>query len=199
MGTIPPVLDAVQMGPVSAMRCHREKHLLVLGAEEGKLPGYSGSVGILTDQERVALRELGVPLTGGAMEGIQAEFSEIYGVFCGAEQTVWVSCFSQPSFLFRRLENLSGGSRQPDTDMEFSLADPGEAAVPCVLSKRTFLCPACSRFAESFRHCRLGTFTADSLCFGGCCVCSVSCCFQKTIKKLLTFALLTFIHLYVIF
>ena len=129
VGTIPPVLDAVQMGPVSAMRCHREKHLLVLGAEEGKLPGYSGSAGILTDQERVALRELGVPLTGGAMEGIQAEFSEIYGVFCGAEQTVWVSCSSQqPSFLFRRLETLSGSCEEPDTGMEFSLGDPREAA-----------------------------------------------------------------------
>ena len=40
VGTIPPVLDAVQVGPVSAMRCHQEKHLIVLGAEEGKLPGY---------------------------------------------------------------------------------------------------------------------------------------------------------------
>lgn len=129
VGTIPPVLDAVQMGPVSAMRCHREKHLLVLGAEEGKLPGYSGSVGLLTDQERVTLRALGVPLTGGAMEGIQAEFAEIYGVFCGAEETVQVFCSSQqPSFLFRRLESLAGGSKQADTAMEFSLADPGEAA-----------------------------------------------------------------------
>ena len=83
VGTIPPVLDAVQMGPVSAMRCHQQKHLILLGAEEGMLPGYSGSSGILTDQERVALRQMGVPLTGGSMEGIQAEFSEIYGVFCG--------------------------------------------------------------------------------------------------------------------
>ena len=48
--------------------------MIVLGAEEGKLPGYSGSAGVLTDQERVTLRELGVPLTGGAMEGVQAEF-----------------------------------------------------------------------------------------------------------------------------
>ena len=64
--------------------CIRDRHLIVLGAEEGKLPGYSGSAGVLTDQERVALRELGVPLTGGAMEGVQAEFAEIYGCFCGA-------------------------------------------------------------------------------------------------------------------
>lgn len=129
VGTIPPVLDAVQMGTVSAMRCHITKHLLVLGAEEGKLPGYSGSAGLLTDQERVALRALGVPLTGGAMEGIQSEFAEIYGVFSCAEETVQVYCSSQqPSFLFRRLENLAGGSVQADTSMEFSTAEPSEAA-----------------------------------------------------------------------
>ncbi|MBQ5886321.1 MAG: hypothetical protein IIW82_01560, partial [Clostridia bacterium] len=56
------------------------------------------SSGVLTDQERVAMRNLGVPLTGGAMEGIQAEFAEIYGVFCGAMETVTVySSGAQPS------------------------------------------------------------------------------------------------------
>ena len=83
MGTIPPVLDAVQMGSVSALRCHPCRHLLVLGAQEGAMPGYSGAKGVLTDQERVALRAMGLTLTGGAMEGIQEEFAEIYGVFCG--------------------------------------------------------------------------------------------------------------------
>jgi len=61
VGTIPPVLDAVQMGPVSSMRCHEQKHLILLGAQEGNLPGYPGSKGVLTDQERVMLRQLGVP------------------------------------------------------------------------------------------------------------------------------------------
>ena len=32
VGTIPPVLDAVQAGPVSAMRCHEQKHMILLGA-----------------------------------------------------------------------------------------------------------------------------------------------------------------------
>ncbi len=109
VGTIPPVLDSVTVGPVSAMRCQQPKHLLVLGALEGALPGYSGSGGILTDQERNTLRQIGVPLTGGAMEGLQAEFAEIYGVFCGAEQTITVCCPSgQPSFLYRRLCELAG-------------------------------------------------------------------------------------------
>lgn len=109
VGTIPPVLDAVQMGPVTAMRCNRQRHLIVLGAEEGKLPGYSGSKGVLTDQERDALRRMGVPLTGGSMEGIQAEFAEIYGVFCGAQESVTLYCSGeQPSFVFRRLSALAG-------------------------------------------------------------------------------------------
>ena len=128
VGTIPPVLDAVQMGPVSAMRCHQQKHLIVLGAGEGSLPGYTGSTGVLTDQERVALRKLGVPLTGGAMEGIQAEFAEIYGVFCGAEESVSVYCsHEQPSFVFRRLSQMAGGEETADISLGFADTDPAEA------------------------------------------------------------------------
>ncbi len=130
VGTIPPVLDAVQMGPVSAMRCHQQKHLILLGAQEGNLPGYTGSSGVLTDQERVALRKLGVPLTGGAMEGIQNEFAEIYGVFCGAQESICVFCSGeQPSFVFRRLVELSGVERQTVNTMGFAAADLVEASI----------------------------------------------------------------------
>ena len=128
VGTIPPVLDAVIVGPVSAMRCQQSKHLIVLGALEGNLPGYAGSVGVLTDTERTALRQMGVPLTGGAMEGLQAEFAEIYGVFCGAEESVCVSCPSgQPSFLYRRLMEMTP---ELPVDTQFTLAriDELEAA-----------------------------------------------------------------------
>ncbi len=116
VGTIPPVLDSVSVGPVSAQRCQQQKHLILLGASEGSLPGYGGSAGLLNDQERVQLRSLGLPLTGGAVEGLQAEFAEIYGVFCGAEETVTLSCAGQPSFVFKRLEKLAEGAVfvQPD-------------------------------------------------------------------------------------
>ena len=128
VGTIPPVLDAVQMGPVSAMRCHSQKYLIVLGAEEGSLPGYSGSIGVLTDQERVALRQMGVPLTGGSEEGIQAEFAEIYGVFCGAQEQVRLYYASeQPSFICRRLTQMGGGLSQMGEDLGFAQADRWEA------------------------------------------------------------------------
>ena len=128
VGTIPPVLDAVQVGPVSALRCHECRHLLLLGAQEGSLPGYSGSKGVLTDQERVALRKLGVPLTGGAMEGIQEEFAEIYGVFCGASQSVRVYCSGeQTSYLFRRLGQMAGKTQAVKDGLEFAGANAREA------------------------------------------------------------------------
>lgn len=128
VGTIPTVLDSVTAGPVSAMRCQRAKHLFVLGASEGSLPGYGGSTGVLTDQERVALRKLGVPLTGGAMEGIQAEFAEIYGVFCGASETVTVSCpTGQPSYVYRRLLELVGREEKAETTVGAAASDAFEA------------------------------------------------------------------------
>jgi len=128
VGTIPPVLDAVQLGPISAMRCHEQKHLIVLGAQEGSLPGYPGSTGLLTDQERVKLRQLGVPLTGGASEGIQAEFAEIYGVFCGAKESVCVFYSgTQPSFVCRRLAVLAGGETPAESGLDIAASDPWEA------------------------------------------------------------------------
>ncbi len=104
VGTIPTVLDALSVGQPSAMRCQQVKHLIVLGAEEGKFPGYSGSQGLLSDQERVMLRSLEIPLTGGSLEGLQAEFSEIYGVLCGADETISIFApQSNPSYVFNRL------------------------------------------------------------------------------------------------
>ena len=128
VGTIPPVLDAVQCGEVSSMRLHQQKHLMILGAQEGNLPSYSGSVGVLTDSERVTLRNLGVPLTGGAMEGIQAEFAEIYGVFCGAMDSVTVyHSGAQPSFVCRRLAELAGGETAIQPQLGAALSDDFEA------------------------------------------------------------------------
>lgn len=129
VGTIPTVLDSVTVGPVSAMRCQQEKHLFVLGATEGLLPGYSGSVGVLTDQERVALRNMEVPLTGGALEGIQAEFAEVYGVFCGAVESITVSCSgSQPSYVYRRLAELAGTEKQAVVPLGYAETDATAAA-----------------------------------------------------------------------
>lgn len=117
VGTIPTVLDAIHVGPVSAMRCQQPKHLIVIGCEEGSLPGYSGSTGILSDGERDALRALDLPLTGGALDGIQAEFAEVYGVFCGAHESISLYCSGvQPSYVFRRLAAMTDVGQVNVTD-----------------------------------------------------------------------------------
>ena len=128
VGTIPPVLDAVTVGPVSAMRCQMPRHLLVLGAEEGFLPGYGGTTGLLTDQERVALRTLGVPLTGGNLEGLQAEFAEVYGVFRGARESITVSFGGgQPSYVYRRLAKMAGREETAGSDFGAAISSGEEA------------------------------------------------------------------------
>ena len=129
VGTIPTVLDAVTVGNASAMRCQQAEHLIVLGMLEGEMPGYSGSVGVLTDWERTALREMGVPLTGGALEGLQAELAEIYGVFCGARSSVTAVCpGGMPSFIYRRLAEMAGGEKVWEESIALSGIDKGETA-----------------------------------------------------------------------
>ena len=169
VGTIPPVLDAVQMGPVSAMRCHQEKYLIVVGSQEGNLPGYSGSSGVLTDQERVALRELGVPLTGGAMEGIQAEFAEIYGVFCGATEKIHLFYSgTQPSFVYRRLAAMAGNEAGVEDRMGFAAADEVEAGTwlsgwqAKALAQRLHIHNA-YRSAEEKRNYRIGKVKLENI------------------------------------
>lgn len=128
VGTIPPVLDAVQIGQINTMRCHEQKHLIILGAREGAFPGYPGSAGVLTDQERHQLRELGIPLLGMAMEGIQTEFSEIYGIICGARESISVFYSGeQPSFVCRRLAQLAGGEQFLGKGLDYATSDPWEA------------------------------------------------------------------------
>lgn len=128
VGTIPTVLDSVTVGPVNAMRCQCSEHLIVLGALEGSLPGYGGSTGILSDQERVILRNMGVPLTGGSIDGLKAEFADIYGAFCGASKSIAVSYPSgQSSFIYRRLLEMANSELHIDEFLGAALTDDLEA------------------------------------------------------------------------
>lgn len=129
VGTIPPVLDTVTVGAVSSMRCQQVKHLVVVGAAEGCFPSYGTMAGVLSDQERDALRKMGIPLTGGASDGLEIEFSEIYSIFCGAENSVYISCLSgQSSFVHRRLAKMAGGLYEPANTLGTAAVVPMEAA-----------------------------------------------------------------------
>ena len=129
VGTIPPVLDAVSAGPTNVMRCQQCKYLIVLGAAEGAFPGYAGSTGVLSDQERTALRQLGIPLTGGAMDGLLTELADIYGVFSSADTAITVCCSgAEPSFVFKRLVALAGGEMTPQGLLGAAMANETDAS-----------------------------------------------------------------------
>ena len=129
VGTIPPVLDAVSVGSADDLRCQQARHLILLGASEGSLPGYGSLKGVLTDLERSSLREMGVPLNGGAIDRLQAEFAEIYGVFTGVSDSATVSCpGGQPSFVYNRLCQLAGGEVVNQEILGAALRDPIEAS-----------------------------------------------------------------------
>lgn len=137
VGTIPATLDSVTVGPVSAMRCSQVEHLFVLGALEGSLPSYGSTKGVLTDNERTELRSLGLPLTGGALDGLQIEFSEIYELFCGANKSITVSCpAGQPSFIYERLEKIAEAKLDAINEWNVCLSNKTEAAAYLARAKR---------------------------------------------------------------
>ncbi len=129
VGTIPSVLDAVTAGPVSAMRCHPCKHLIILGASEGSFPNYGGSSGVFNDQERTLLQKLGVPINPGAIDGLQTEFSEIHAVFSSAVDSISVYYSgAHPSYIYNRLKRIAGAEQTAAAEYGAALKDPDTAA-----------------------------------------------------------------------
>ena len=170
VGTIPPVLDSVVVGSISSTRCQAVKHVIVIGASEGSFPGYGTMSGLLTDQERSALRQMGIPLTGGAAEGLEIAFSEIYGVICAASKSIQISCLSgQTSFVFRRLSEMAGVDYKPENILGSYAVNPVDAA--------SYLCQrddrssaeslGISQFyleAEKKRAYQLGNVSKENIC-----------------------------------
>ena len=64
--------DQVQVGGIEAFRSVRTRHLIVLGAEEGKLPAFAPALGIFTDEERQRLLAMGLSLAPAQEEKLSA-------------------------------------------------------------------------------------------------------------------------------
>lgn len=152
VGTIPAVLDSVTVGTVNSMRCHETEHLFVLGVLEGALPAYGTGSGVLTDQDRSVLRDLGLTLNGGALETMQTSFSEIYGVFSSASSSVTVSHpDGQPSYLYQRLCKIAGAQIQWHEIPSAAIVDEKHAAA-YLLRSNDQRSAAMLGIADAYRH-----------------------------------------------
>lgn len=128
VGTIPQRADEVQLGPVQNFRQKQTRVLLVLGAEEGKLPSFAASAGLLTEQERQKLLGCGMALAPCRENQLQRELGWLYAALCAAQEQVILTCSGeQPSFLYEKTRTLLGLSETAPDGFRFC-AGPEEAA-----------------------------------------------------------------------
>ena len=103
VGSIPAASDEVHVGPLSAMRHRRAEALIVLGAEEEKLPAFAPQIGILTDDERQKLLSMGLGLAPSQQQRLERELGWVYGAFSAAKSRAVLCCAADtPSFLFTK-------------------------------------------------------------------------------------------------
>lgn len=100
---IPVSLDRVQAEDMDGMRRRHIKHLVVLGATDGRLPAPDEGAGVFTMEEREELTALGLSM-GGAEESLSRELGLIY------------SCLTLPSeslYISRPLIDADGAETRP--------------------------------------------------------------------------------------
>lgn len=142
-GVIPVSLDRVQAGDMDTMRRRHIRHLLVLGASDGRLPAPEESGGVFTPEEREELSGLGFAL-GSAEEDLSRELGRIYNCLTLPAESLYMSwprvdmegAEARPSMVAERARSLLG--IQPETgdiirartfsrEAAFALAVQGQA------------------------------------------------------------------------
>ena len=133
VGSIPAACDEVHVGPLSAMRHQSAEALIVLGAEEEKLPAFAPQLGILTDDERQKLLSMGLRLAPSQQQRLERELGWVYGAFSAAKSRVALCCASDtPSFLFTKTSALFPQLAVTGEDDVLFLPDASGAAAAVV-------------------------------------------------------------------
>lgn len=116
IGTIPALSDAVTVGDFDRMRRRKLRHLIVLGADDERLPSQNADVGLFSEDESAELRELGIDLGGMGDSELWREFSLIYNCLSLPSESLCLvySAFDRsgevqrPSTVVNRAEKLFG-------------------------------------------------------------------------------------------
>ncbi len=134
VGTIPVAVDRVTAGDFDRMRRRNIRHLLILGADDGRLPSLAPDSGVFTAPEREALRELDVEVEDEDSR-LDREFSLIYHVLALPSETLWLSRplyaadggETRPSFVTERVSKLFGTAEEPGDLTQARAASPRTA------------------------------------------------------------------------
>jgi len=91
LGLIPPALDQTLVAALGRSRIPEVRAALLLGVYDGSFPAKSAEEGLINDQERETLAEIGLELAPTAMRQLFDEQYLIYTAFTRASAYLWVS------------------------------------------------------------------------------------------------------------
>ncbi|OXM86118.1 helicase-exonuclease AddAB subunit AddB [Paenibacillus rigui] len=91
LGLVPPSLDQVLVGSMDRTRTGHVKHVFVLGVNEGVIPSKINEDSVISEQEREALTDAGLPMAEGARRKLLDEQFLIYCAFCTPSECLWLS------------------------------------------------------------------------------------------------------------
>lgn len=136
VGTIPTCVDEVQIGPIMSFRHSQIRHLIILGAEDGKLPEYAMQTGLLSDSERQQLLSMGLEIAPAQEQALERELGWTFASISGAtEKLFFVRSAEQPAWLLKRAEMLFPLCRRVQEQTVF-LPDLSSAASALVRNGR---------------------------------------------------------------
>jgi len=91
LATIPATLDCVNISTLQRADGERCSYRIVLGANDGAFPASEGEYGLLTDNDRLELRELGLSLAPAFSERISNDLRRVHSILCSAERGLYIS------------------------------------------------------------------------------------------------------------
>ncbi len=113
VGTIPASLDCVSVGSIESMRRADCSVLFLLGASEGAFPSEQSSTGLLTDNERLRLMDLGVGVMPTCAGRIDRELAAIDSVLCAPREVLYLSAPTDTqAYYLRRAAELFASAEQ---------------------------------------------------------------------------------------
>lgn len=153
---IPPGLDAATIAPLDQNSLDNARAIYVVGANESVLPRRARGEGLLSDLDRLRLRELGVELPAGTAADNFAEPFAVYAALTRARRWLWISYpladeeggGLKPSPLIKKLRRLLG--LRAVKPLPLSGAEMDEAQLTAAPGR------ALSQLAGALRDCKRG-------------------------------------------
>ncbi|MDI6604336.1 MAG: helicase-exonuclease AddAB subunit AddB [Thermoanaerobacteraceae bacterium] len=139
IGLIPPAIDQVLISNLNRLKNHNTKVLYIMGANDGIIPSIYKNEGILSDDDRKKLKELGIAIDGDINERIMEEQFIIYKAMTSAKKYLRISYpiadqegkTMRPSIMISKLKKIF-----PDIKCEEKIEKPHSSSpvLNCVSS-----------------------------------------------------------------